>query len=374
MTNIGQKLKDARTALGYSISQVAAETNISPRYIQALEEEQFDIFPGDTYVIGFLKNYADYLGLDAQSIVNTFRGLRIQEQDVPVEQLLNDKTTKNTSSLIYWGVGGALGLVLIATLLFAIIGKKNNTTAQEPVHTPVVYTLETKTFEKRLYVGDSLTVIYNNEKYAIALKQIDDTVLFQTPTGTRNFLLGEEGSIDLDKDNIPELYVFISDFQKNAPSVGALVRFSAADTLALASKATNETTEPNPVTVVSTPVPAKSSEKNGAFITAVFTGKRSPFPFTANITFRNYAMFRFEVDRKTREEKYFRKGDIITINATNSMIIWCSNAGAPKISIIASGGQNADIEMGNPGEVSVRALRWTQADDGTWTLGLYQLD
>lgn len=373
MTNIGQKLKDARTALGYSISQVAGETNISPRYIQALEEEQFDMFPGDTYVIGFLKNYADYLGLDAQSIVNTFRGLRIQEQDVPVEQLLNDNKGKNTGSLIYWAIGSGLGIIIIATLLFALVGKKNNTTAQEPVRTPVVYTLETKTFEKRLYVGDTLTVGYNKEKYAIMLKQIDDTVLFQTPTGTRNFLLGEEGSIDLDKDNIPELYVFISDFQKNAPSVGALVRFSAADTLPIASTVNKDSTEPAPATVT-TSIPTKPNEKAGAFITAVFTGKRSPFPFTANITFRNYAMFRYEIDRKTREEKYFRKGDIITINATNSMIIWCSNAGAPKISIVASGGQNADIELGNPGEVSVRAIRWTQADDGTWTLGLYQLD
>lgn len=373
MTNIGQKLKEARTTLGYSISQVAAETNISPRYIQALEEENFGIFPGDTYVVGFLKNYADYLGLDAQSIVNTFRGLRIQEQDVPVEQLLNDKTSKNTNSLLYWIIGSCLGIALIAIVLFAILSKKNTTSAQETVHAPVVYTLDTKTLEKRLYVGDSITVTYNNEKYVIVLKQIDDTVLFQTPTGTRNFLLGEEGSIDLDKDNIPELYAFISDFQKNAPSVGALVRFSAADTLALASAAKTEMPEANPV-AVSTSVPAKSNEKSGAFLTAVFTGKRSPFPFTANITFRNYAMFRYEIDRKTREEKYFRKGDIVTINATNSMIIWCSNAGSPKISIMASGGQNADIELGNPGEVSVRALRWTQADDGTWTLGLYQMD
>lgn len=372
MTNIGQKLKDARTSQGYSIPQVAAETNISPRYIQALEEEQFGIFPGDTYVIGFLKTYADYLGIDSQAIVATFRGLRIQEQDVPVEQLLNDKPRKTNTSLFVWILGG-IGFILAFVLIINFISKPDNTVAQEPAHTPVTYKLEAKTLEKRLYVGDSLTVTYNDENYAIILKQIDDTVLFQTPTGTRNFLLGEEGSVDLDKDNIPELYVFISDFQKNAPSVGVQVRFTANDTIAAASNDTTEIAEPKPV-ATQTIAPAKTSEKSGVFRTAVFTSKRSPFPFSANVTFRNYAMFRYEVDRKTREEKYFRKGDLLTINATNSMIIWCSNAGAPKISILASGGQNADIELGNPGEVSVCALRWTQADDGTWTLGLYQLD
>ena len=372
MTNIGQKLKDARTSQGYSIPQVAAETNISPRFIQALEEEQFDTFPGDTYVIGFLKTYADYLGIDSQAIVNTFRGLRIQEQDVPVEQLLNDKPGKSNNLLFAW-IFGALGFIATVVLILVLASHKSNTTAQEPVHTPVTYKFETKNLEKRLYVGDSLTINYNNENYAVILKQIDDTVLFQTPTGTRTFLLGEEGSIDLDKDNIPELYVFISDFQKNAPSVGVQVRFTANDTISISSNNAVEIAEPKPA-VIPTTVSVKTSEKSGSFRTAIFTGKRSPFPFTANITFRNYAMFRYEVDRKTREEKYFRKGDLLTINATNSMIIWCSNAGAPKITILASGGQNAEIELGNPGEVSVCTLRWTQADDGTWTLGMYQLD
>ena len=303
--------------------------------------------------------------------ISTFRGLRIQEQDIPVEELLSSGK-KERPNFALLGVIGAAGIALLVFLVILIVKPSGNNSADEAVHETVQYKMDSKIFEKRLYPGDTVTVPYNNENFAVTLKQIDDTVLFQTPSGSRNFMLGEEGSIDLDKDNVPEIYVFISDFQKNAPSVGALIRFTASDSLSVAPLA--DTAEPKPAQTITATVPPKTTEKSGSFVSAIFTGKRSPYPFTANVTFRNYAMFRYEIDKKTREEKYFRKGDLLTVNATNSMTIWCSNAGSPKITILASGGQNAEIEIGNPGEVSVRALRWTQADDGTWTLGLYQLD
>jgi len=106
----------------------------------------------------------------------------------------------------------------------------------------------------------------------------------------------------------------------------------------------------------------------------VFSGKRSPYPFVINVTFRNYAMFRHEIDRKDREERYYHKGDQISVTANNSAKLWTSNAAACKLTIQASGGQSADVELGLPGEVAVKQVRWTQAEDGTWSLGVYNVN
>ena len=74
---IGEQLKTAREARGLSIEYVADETNIARRYIAAMENEDFSVFPGEPYIIGFLRNYAEYLGLESAAIIQAFRGIRI---------------------------------------------------------------------------------------------------------------------------------------------------------------------------------------------------------------------------------------------------------------------------------------------------------
>jgi len=70
MESPGEKLKTARNEKGLSIDQVSHDTNITNRYIQALEDENYGVFPGEPYVIGFLKNYSAYLELDVQKILS----------------------------------------------------------------------------------------------------------------------------------------------------------------------------------------------------------------------------------------------------------------------------------------------------------------
>jgi hypothetical protein len=72
MFAIGSSLKDARLRKGLDLAQAAEATKIRSRHLQALEDEQFDILPGQTYVRGFLKTYADFLGLDGQLYVDEY--------------------------------------------------------------------------------------------------------------------------------------------------------------------------------------------------------------------------------------------------------------------------------------------------------------
>jgi Helix-turn-helix domain len=72
MFAIGTSLKEARLRKGLDLPTAAEATKIRSRHLQALEDEQFDVLPGQTYVRGFLKTYADYLGLDGQLYVDEY--------------------------------------------------------------------------------------------------------------------------------------------------------------------------------------------------------------------------------------------------------------------------------------------------------------
>ena len=73
MFALGSSLKEARLRNGLDLAAAAAEaTKIRSRHLQALEDEQFDVLPGQTYVRGFLKTYADFLGLDGQLYVDEY--------------------------------------------------------------------------------------------------------------------------------------------------------------------------------------------------------------------------------------------------------------------------------------------------------------
>jgi cytoskeletal protein RodZ len=69
---IGNSLREARTRQGLGLSEVEVATKIRSKYLRALEEEQFDALPAQTYVKGFLRTYADYLGLDGQLYVDEY--------------------------------------------------------------------------------------------------------------------------------------------------------------------------------------------------------------------------------------------------------------------------------------------------------------
>lgn len=64
MENIGEILRNARLAKNMSIEEVVKETKIRSRYIVALEEEEWEVFPGIVYLRGFLKSYCSLLEID----------------------------------------------------------------------------------------------------------------------------------------------------------------------------------------------------------------------------------------------------------------------------------------------------------------------
>jgi hypothetical protein len=84
---IGSSLRDARVRKGLDLTELEAETKIRAKYLRALEEERFELLPGDTYVKGFLRIYAERLGLDGQLYVDEYNSrFSLSEEPVPASR------------------------------------------------------------------------------------------------------------------------------------------------------------------------------------------------------------------------------------------------------------------------------------------------
>jgi cytoskeleton protein RodZ len=90
---IGNSLREARYRQQLELSEVELATKIRARYLQALEEESFDVLPAQTYVKGFLRTYADYLGLDGQLYVDEFNSRYSTGEDEPREPVVARRTS-----------------------------------------------------------------------------------------------------------------------------------------------------------------------------------------------------------------------------------------------------------------------------------------
>ena len=82
MFEIGGSLREARLKRNLTPADVQKAIRIRDRYLQALEEERWELLPGDAYVKGFLRTYADYLGLDGNLYVEEYNS-RLARPDEP---------------------------------------------------------------------------------------------------------------------------------------------------------------------------------------------------------------------------------------------------------------------------------------------------
>ena len=83
MFEIGNSLREARLRQGLDFPEIEQRTKIRGKYLRALEEEQFDLLPGQTYVKGFLRSYSEYLGLDGQLYVDEFNSRYVTGEEEP---------------------------------------------------------------------------------------------------------------------------------------------------------------------------------------------------------------------------------------------------------------------------------------------------
>jgi transcriptional regulator with XRE-family HTH domain len=73
MPDIGESLREARVRARIDVSEIEARTKIRAKYLRALENEEWHLLPGPTYVKSFLRTYAEALDLDAKLLVDEYK-------------------------------------------------------------------------------------------------------------------------------------------------------------------------------------------------------------------------------------------------------------------------------------------------------------
>ncbi|MDR3192800.1 MAG: helix-turn-helix domain-containing protein [Treponema sp.] len=362
MESLGAKLKAARELKGCTYEQVSRDTNIAARYLEALETENFTVFPGEPYILGFLRNYGDYLGLDAQELLSLYRVFKIQEQPIPVDQLLH-----SPSRLPKIMLGILIALLVLGAAGVGVYFFMNRPGKPSPALVtarPVMeYTLSGDILEQRFYQGDSILVPLGEDRYKLTIANLGDIVTITAPNDRIMLDLSQLVSVDINNDGSPELQITLMDFAKNESGAGALLRFELT----------------RAVPVPEAPDPQEAAVSPAAAVSAATTVFSSPsaFPFTLQVSFQGYCMFRYEIlferDRRERKEQYYQRGNEINIQAQNGIRIWASNAQAAKLQVIG-GGRTVPLELGGAGEVVVADARWVRDEENRYRLVLARLE
>src|SRR5215475_2560783 len=103
--------------------QAEAATKIRGKYLRALEDEQFELLPAQTYVKGFLRTYAEFLGLDGQLYVDEFNSRfvsgedhepRVRRSAAAGQRQRRDRRNERNIVLVALGVIAVLTIVVIS--------------------------------------------------------------------------------------------------------------------------------------------------------------------------------------------------------------------------------------------------------------------
>ena len=138
MPEIGETLRETRMRRRIDMTEVETATKIRAKYLRALENEEWDLLPGPTFVKTFLRTYADYLGLDSRLLVEEYRQRyeRPSTQDLtPFAANLGRRGRRRRARLASMGpllVMGAGVVLLLGILYFLGVSGDGNGTGAEP--------------------------------------------------------------------------------------------------------------------------------------------------------------------------------------------------------------------------------------------------
>ena len=364
MDSIGDKLKAARESQEFSLDQIARDTRISKRYIQAFEDEDFTIFPGEAYLIGFLRNYADYLGLDPDETVALYKNLKLQEQPIPMEELIHGE---KKPPLAGWIIGG---IVIVAAIVIGVVflnhylrGQADERELQQAALTEAhEFVLEGESEARWFNTGDVIKVALGDRTYSIEIVAIEKDLVLSVPGGSVQLDLSEKRFLDLDLDSKSDLQVVFNDIDlvedKQRANLWLIKTASLMiedDTVGDSSQGDVEGgVQPTGDTAAVIPGASESPAK------LVILEAAEPRLFRVEIAFRGNCLLRYLLDGETRDQRFFQKAEVLNLdNQRRELKLWLSNAGAVQVKI-----EGREVTMGRPGQVATKTIRWVKPADG----------
>jgi hypothetical protein len=116
MPEIGTTLREARMRARIDISEIETETKIRAKYLRALENEEWDLLPGPTYVKSFLRTYADALDLDSKLLLEEYKLRHERPSDHDLMPIAPPRRQQGRPSR------GVPRVLLVAVVFLALLG------------------------------------------------------------------------------------------------------------------------------------------------------------------------------------------------------------------------------------------------------------
>jgi len=366
MNQLGPIFRDARIKSGKTIDDAVRETKIAKKYLIAIENEDFDIFPGETYLIGFLRNYSQFLGLDPDEMVIKYRDYKIQEQPAPIEQLTARPRNARRNILLVFViliVAGAAGYIIFGGRDKEEAVKKERESKQEEaeVSAPaegkreIVFEEEeiTRDFEK----GDLIRMSHKSKEHVITIDGIEEDLNFSI--GSIPFMLSsdERVEIDFDRDGRKDLLIRTNILGEGTVNLTMkrLYKARVEDSeipLSTEDAALNAPSGPTEVIII----------KEGGLLSKELIAPKTGFQVVsgyekADIT----ALFRakatvycgYTVDGEEKQEVLLKSGDEIPLNAKEIIRITVANAGGVDMEI-----NSIPVVLGESGQVVAKVVQW----------------
>ena len=359
MISLGKRLKTIREERKLNLNYVSNETNISSKYLEALENEDFSFFPSESYILGYLKSYGEYLGLEQEEILFLYRSLRIQDQPIPMEALLRGPSRLPKILGIF---GIILGILVLGAGAYFFIMNFPWVESELPPEDRIAreHIMITDSLERRFYPGDSILLNGDTDHYELILASIGDAVTISSPRGPLILDLSQEVTVDIGDSGFTRLRITAVDFVRNDSLSGVHLRIE----------------QENLYRPVTTDQASMELDLASASVSIIFN-TRNPMPFTLQAQFQNYCYFRYEVlfeqDRTGQNERYYQRSEEISVTAQNGVRLGISNAQAVRLQAVI-GGRTFPFEAGGAGEIVAADLRWIRAEDNSFSLALLRLE
>lgn len=363
MDSYGEILQNKREEKNLDIDKISREISIESRYLKGLELEDTSVFPGEAYMVGYLRNYSNYLELDTDFILKLYHNKKIQESPIP-EGLIQKRRPRWIIPAIIVPIVFLLGTVVTITIL--LTNKKKASVDESVILTSEVknkqYVLDNTNFTSRVYKGDQFLVPSENSQLVLTVNETGSMFGLETPSGIYYTELAEENEIDIDGDSVVDLIVYVSDISNTDESRGAEVSLMLCQYKSAVSQ--------NQIFIDEIPLESEIKSKHPH---KVLIEDNRPYPFTINVDFRGSCLFRSKVDNSNSVENYFTRGERFTANPHNGIRLWISDSNVVKMSIIADS-HIKDLDIGIAGRVLVEDIKWIIDSDGKYKLVVIELD
>ena len=130
LNEIGVLLSEAREASGMSLEEVSEATKIRSKYLEAIEQGDFAVIPGEVYLKGFMRNYADCVGLDGGQVVARYNELCLLKETAALKQLEEERLdrlqkskeearSRRAKTILRGLVTAAIGVAAVAGIYYA---------------------------------------------------------------------------------------------------------------------------------------------------------------------------------------------------------------------------------------------------------------